>query len=181
MAAILFSRYRNTDLKELTTRLNEDYYEVLRMYCLNASGLAARLQNDKHHASTSLYTSLAAKLIEQIESLIRLRQQVILPYVSDLSVKKDEGHDCRNCTGSCHVGHNANLMSLKDSHKRIKEILFRLQSVALPLYTEADYPASYKMLRNEMTVIDTALTELFYLEEANLIPRVLEAQRSIHA
>lgn len=181
MATILFSKYRNADLHQLAKMLNDDYYEILKVSCMNAGGVAKLLQEDDHHPSTALYTSLAAKLLEQVNDLIKLRQSILLPYIDDLSQKKSEGHDCRNCSGDCHVAHNTYLFTLKDSHKRIKEILFRLHSVALPLYTDVEYPRSYKILRNEMTLIDTMLTELFYLEEANLIPKVLEAQRTIHA
>ena len=181
MATKLFSQYRHSSLDELVNRLNNDYYDALKVQCVNIAGLSRGLQQDGAHPSTSLYVSLATKLMEQIEKLIVLRQDVILPYIKDLSVKKGEGHDCRNCSGGCHVEHNGYLFSLKDSHKRIKEILFRLQSVALPLYSDMDYPSSYKTLRNEMMIMDTVLTELFYLEEANLIPRVLEAQKAIHA
>lgn len=181
MATVLFSQYRHSDLEELVKKIDKDYYSVLKGMCTNISNLSNQLLNNEAHPSTSLYISLAAKLTEQIDELILLRQEMILPYIKDLSVKKDEGHDCRNCSGGCHVEHNAHLFSLKDSHKRIKEVLFRLQTVALPLYSDMDYPADYKTLRNEMMIMDTVLTELFYLEEANLIPRVLEAQKAIHA
>ncbi len=181
MATVLFSQYRHSDLDDLVQKLNNDYYNVLKGLCVNVSNLSGRVLADGAHSSTNLYVSLATKLTEQIDELIGLRQDVILPYIKDLSVKKVEGHDCRNCSGGCHVEHNAYLFNLKDSHKRIKEILFRLQTVALPLYSDMDYPASYKTLRNEMMIMDTVLTELFYLEEANLIPRVLEAQKAIHA
>lgn len=181
MATILFSQYRNSDLEELAKRLDSDYYNALKVQCDTVTGLSRELLEDGAHPSTNLYVSLATKLMEQVEELIVLRQEVILPYIKDLSTKKGEGHDCRNCAGGCHVAHNSHLFSLKDSHKRIKEILFRLQSVALPLYTDMNYPAGYKTLRNEMMIMDTVLTELFYLEEANLIPRVLEAQKAIHA
>ena len=181
MTTVLFSQYRNSSLQTLAKKLDKDYYSMLEALCLNVSGLSTQLLQDEKHASTSLYISLSTKLIEQVNDLIKLRKEVVIPYIDDLSVKKDEGHDCSNCVGGCHIEHTAQIQNLKGSHKKIKEILFRLQSVALPLYTEADYPAMYKVLRNEMLQIDTALTELFYLEEAHLIPRVLEAQKAIHA
>lgn len=179
MTSTLFSSYRNSDLPSLITRLDKDYYSVLEALCLNASALTNEVV--ENYPSTSLYISLASKLIAQIDEMVAIRKETIFPYVADLSIKVAENHDCRNCSGSCHVGHSANLLSLKDSHKKIKEILFRLHSVALPLYTNTDYPATYKVLRNEVTVIDTLLTELFYIEEANLIPQVLQAQKTINA
>jgi hypothetical protein len=91
-----------------------------------------------------------------------------------------EGHDCSECSSGCSVNHALQLMGLKESQIRIKETLYRLLSVAMPLYADADYPDAYQSLRNQMTLIDTALTELFYLEEAHLIPKVKEAQKQIH-
>lgn len=179
--SIILSRYRNVELQELVDELNDNYYNRLSSICSTAMSAAVKLMTDEHNPSTALYSSLSVKLIEQINELVAVRQTILIPYIKDLAVKKQEGHDCRNCSGGCHVGHTSHLHTLKDSHKHIKEILFRLQSVALPLYTNTVYTETYSKLRSEMTRVDTILTELFYLEEANLVPRVFEAQRSIHA
>ncbi|MEZ5017558.1 MAG: hypothetical protein R2800_10940 [Flavipsychrobacter sp.] len=180
MAAVLFSQYSNYSLRELINKLDKDYYQVLNSLCENAS-LHANTMQEEGYSTTSLYVSMAIKLLQQIKDLLTIRTAVIFPYVNELNEKVREGHDCRNCSGNCHAGHNMHLTSLKGTHKNIKEILFRLQMVASPLYANNDYPASYKILRNEVTIIDTILTELFYLEESALIPKVMEAQKQMHA
>jgi hypothetical protein len=52
---------------------------------------------------------------------------------------------------------------------------------SLPLYTETIYPDAYRVLRNQMALIENSLTELFFLEENYLIPKVAEAQKIINA
>lgn len=180
MATVLFSQYGNYSLQALINKLDKDYYQVLNSICENAS-LHAKTMQEEAHSATSLYVSMSLKLLQQIKDLLAIRTSVIFPYVNELNEKVQEGHDCRNCSGNCNAGHNMHLASLKSTHKNIKEILFRLQMVASPLYANNDYPPSYKILRNEITIIDTTLTELFYLEESALIPKVMQAQKSMHA
>lgn len=73
------------------------------------------------------------------------------------------------------------LMELMASHNNIKGILYRLQMVSLPLYSETIYPDAYRILRNQMALIENGLTELFFLEEHYLIPKIVEAQKIINA
>lgn len=181
MAKILFSEYRHNDLKSLVNKLNVDYYSVLAGMCNTATTLVEGLEQQEPNQSTVLYMSLSKKLLEQVKDLITLRTEMLLPYAVELHAKEVEGHDCSTCEGGCSFKHSTQLIGLKESHQKIKEILYRLQMVALPLYTEMEYPTEYKVLRNEMMLIDTALTELFYIEEASLIPKIMEAQKNIHA
>ncbi len=181
MTTILFSRYRNCSLDELAQRLDEDYYNTIQALCVNATTLADRLAQDNPHPSTTLYGSLAAKSAHRINNLVLARKKELLPYVLELHTKKTEGHNCSNCSGICHVGHAERLIELRESHKTIKELLNRLQTEALPLFADVTYPSSYKILRNEMSVMDNLLNEVFYIEETHLIPKVFEAQKAINA
>lgn len=181
MASTLYNQYVNTDLADLVKKLENDYYNVLSNLCDNAYGYATKLGDNGQHSETSLYVSMSTKMLTEIKSLIRFRLNVLLPYIDDLEHKVDEGHDCANCSGNCGVKHEIHMSELKNSHKKIKELLFRLQMVAAPLYSSTKYPEEYKVLRNEITLIDTILTELFYLEESALVPKVLNAQKTINA
>jgi hypothetical protein len=104
----------------------------------------------------------------------------LLPYVQKLNERKESGHDCRNCTGGCQLQHDIQLLDLKQSHNQLKGFLHRLQMAALPLYSESIYPDAYRILRNQMAIIENNLAELFFIEEAYLIPQVVVAQNSIH-
>lgn len=181
MAKLPFSQYRDHDLNSLVDKLCNEYYTTVDSLCKNAVRIVSELEQEEVHPSTVLYMSLSTKLLDQVDDFINLRVGVIVPYVQELHTKQNEGHDCSSCAGGCHIRHTSQLAGLKESHKKIKEILYRLQMVALPLYTDIDYPDNYKSLRNEMMQIDTALTELFYLEESSLIPKIMEAQKFIHA
>ncbi len=178
--SILFSDYEEAGLHQLISKLNQEYYEVLGRLCRTASDAASKLLGEHQHTSTNLYASLSSKLVEHLEELVSLRQQLLVPYIKDLSTKKDQGHDCSNCAGGCGIQHKSQVLTLKDTHKHIKEILYRLHTVALPLYAEVPYPKTYCALRRDIVTIDTLLTKLFYLEEANLVPSVLEAQKLIN-
>lgn len=181
MAIILFSKYRNCSLDELADRLNKDYYEAIHDLCLSVYELASRLVDESHHPSTVLYSNRTIKLTQEVNNLMLTRKNEILPYMLELHTKKAEGHNCGNCSGICHVGHTERLVDLRESHKTIKELLNQLETEALPLYDDIVYPSSYKILRNEMTVMDSMLTEIFYIEESHLIPKVFEAQKAINA
>lgn len=181
MTKVLFSEYRHNDLNSLLDRLNRDYYSVIKAMATTALDLIVQLEKETIQQSTVLYVSLCKKLLEQVNDLIVLRTDILLPYALELYDKESQGHDCSSCEGGCSFKHSSQLIGLKESHHKIKEILYRLQMVALPLYTDSDYPSIYKVLRNEMMLIDTALTELFYLEESSLIPKIMEAQKNIHA
>jgi hypothetical protein len=181
MAKVLFSEYRNDDLNSLIGTLSKDYYSIIDAMCKTAINLVDELGQDEANTSTVLYLSLCTKLLDQVSDLINLRTGILLPYVQELYTKQEEGHDCSTCAGGCSFNHTSQLIGLKESHHKIKEILYRLPMVALPLYSDTDYPVGYKTLRNEMMLMDTALTELFYLEESSLIPKIMEAQKHIHA
>lgn len=181
MTTTLFSRYRNCSLEELAQRLDEDYYEVIQALCVNATALGDSLAHDSRHPSTALYSGMAKKLAHKINSLVLRRKKELLPYVLELHTKKTEGHNCSNCSGICHVGHAERLIDLRESHKTIKELLNQLEVEAMPYYADITYPSSYKILRNEMSVMDNMLAEVFYIEETHLIPKVFEAQKAINA
>lgn len=181
MTTILFSRYRSCNLDELVERLDNDYYKTIQALCVNVTTLADRLMQESSHASTVLYSSMALKLTHKINNVILARKKELLPYILELHTKKAEGHDCSNCSGICHVGHAERLMDLRESHQAIKEHQKQLETESLPMYADIVYPSTYKILRNEMTVMDNMLTEVFYIEESHLIPKVFEAQKAINA
>ncbi len=181
MAAILFAKFRSYDIDELISRLDTGYYAALDIVCSNARNCASQLSADESHPSIALYTSIYSALLDEIQRLLVFRRTVVIPYVKELVAKVADGHNCKNCSGNCHVGHSAQLLTLMESHNDIKEVLAGLHAAAMPSYGDMEYPVGYKILRNEIAVIDTMLTELFYIEESSLIPKVIEAQNAINA
>ena len=170
-----------SELESLLTYLEKGYYNRLEALCGRAEYHIAELHDGDVHQTASLYTSLCKKLIGQIAQYVRLRRFALVPYIKELLEKEDDGHDCRACSMNCKVRHTAQVDSIRDAHNRMKETLYRLQSVTTGITGASAPPSAYRSLRSEMMQLDTALTELFYLEECSLIPKVLEAQTAIHA
>lgn len=172
---------QDTGLDSLLTYIDRAYYHRLEGLCARAEYHIAELHAGDVHQAASLYTSLGKKLIGQIAQYVRLRRYALVPYIHELLEKEDDGHDCRDCGRNCKVRHGSQVDSIREAHTRIKETLYRLQSVALTVEAGSAQEAPYRALRNEMMQLDTALTELFYLEECSLIPKVVAAQNAIHA
>lgn len=181
MAAILFAKFRSYTIDELLNRLDEGYYQALDIICTNARNCAAQLGVEPGHPSLSLYSGIYTALLDDVQRLLLFRKQVVIPYVQELLAKVEDGHNCKNCSGNCHVGHSAQLLGLLDSHNEIKSVLSGLHMATMPVDNDMDYPEGYRVLRNEIVVINTMLTELFYIEESSLIPKIMEAQKAINA
>ncbi len=170
----------NEGLLVLAEGLDKSYYSAILGFCENAQLQAASLQQLEIHKSTSQYVNLCSKLIAEIQQYIGNKTGHLLPYLKTLGVKSSAGHDCRSCNGGCDMGHDLVLAELKDSHIHIKEIVYRLQMVALPLYSETKFPIEYKSLRNLMARLENSLADLLALEETKLIPQIIEAQKNIY-
>jgi len=172
-------QYQGLDLKDLIIALEKDYYSVLEELCKKASSFSLKRAADYH--VTEIYTNLSIVIIEQIKNIIEERKKVIVPYMNELLEKSSSGHDCQNCSGGCKVNHSFHLKQLEDSHYNVREMLHRLQKLAIPLYSEEQYSNAYRSLRNEMLLIDTTISEMFFVEESLLIPKMFDAKTKINA
>ncbi len=167
-------------LPTLLAYLEAEYYTRLESLCERSEYHLAELDKEAP-AGEHLYNSLSKKLLAQVGQYVRLRRFGLAPYIQELLQKEATGHDCRGCSDSCTDRHTAQITGIKEGHNRIKEALYRLQSIAPPIYSAPQQDSVYRSLRAGLMQLDTALTELFYLEESSLIPKVMEAQKAIHA
>lgn len=183
MAKILFSQYHKEDLKSLAERLKKDYYDQIIDSCINISRQASILKTTTESTnSQALYYSLCIKLTEEIREEIRVYQTEIVPYIHELYEKKETNHDCSGCAGSCKLNHNIKLTAIKSAHQKIKEIIYRINQLDKSADIEVcENNPGCKVLHNEIQQLDVMITELFYLEEAILIPKIQEAQSNINA
>lgn len=172
---------QDSTLESLLSYLETAYYNRIEVLCEKVELNIAELNTGEESQAAALYISLSKKLLGQVKQYIRLRRFALLPYIHELLDKEDSGHDCRSCSTSCSIRHTAQISGIKEAHNKIKESLYRLQSVAVPIYQKPVQADAYFAMRNEMMLMDTTLTELFYLEESSLIPKVIEAQKNIHA
>src|SRR3984885_7896925 len=158
--------YPDTEgLQILMERLDKSYYDSIIGLCSIAKKYALRLQELEVQQATSQYVTVCNRLIEEIQHYISTKKEHFVPYVHLLDQKDSGGHDCSNCAGGCNLQHDMQLMDLKRSHMQLKDIVYRVQMVALPLYSETIYPDVYRVLRNNMALIENSLTELYSLEE----------------
>ena len=169
-------------LETLVEKLERSYYNVINTLCETAKKQSQKLQELEVLQSASQYISLCNRLINEIQQYIKAKRESFMPYVRKLLEKENAGHDCSKCTGDgCSLQHTAQLMELKEAHAHIKDILYRLQMVSLPLYSDTNYPDVYRVLRNHMALIESNLTGLFSIEETSLIPKIIEAQKNVRA
>ena len=183
MAPSQFDEYTRTELKSFVEKLKIDHYHVVDTLCEAAKKQVLKLNELENHTSSSQYITLCIKLIEEIRNYIQQKNENLIPYLQELLEKDAENHDCSTCagTGSCNMKHEIQLIDLMNSHKNIKTILYRLQMVVLPLYSETIFPDAYRVLRNQMALLENGLTELFFLEQTFLVPKIKEAQKNINA
>jgi hypothetical protein len=169
------------ELQPFVKKLEQTHYNVMDSLCEATRKQVRKLQELEVQQSTSQYITLCGRLIDEMQQYIKIKKESFIPYVTKLYEKDKDGHDCSKCTGnSCNLQHNVQLAELKQSHIHIKDILYRLQMVSLPLYSETIYPHIYRILRNQMALLENNLTELFLIEETYLIPKVTEVQKSIN-
>jgi len=169
------------DLSHLSDKLNSDYYSVIEKLCVGAGNNLSLLQQLEVQPSAASYIERCNALIDEIKNFINARKGYYSPYLYELHRKEDASHDCSSCSGNCHAGHNIKLAEIKESIARIKDLPNRLQMMSLPLHSETLYPDVYRALRNHLALLQDMLTELLFVEETYLIPKVAEAQKNINA
>ena len=168
-------------LQSLLAYLEKEYYTPVERLCVGITDCVTEIHHGDVHQSASLYTSLSKKLVEQVGRYIRLRRLSLLPYLNELVEKEDDGHDCRKCATSCTIRHSSQVTDIQDAHRQIRETLDKLRAIVEPVNHELLHQDWEKTLRKEIALLDEQLSELLYLEETALIPKIADAQKSIHA
>jgi len=178
---MLRAHYKNIALQPFTEQLDVTCYDVVKNLCEMTRKQAEKLNHLESHNQTSQYVLLCSKLTEEVSNFIKYRKEQLIPYIQKLYDKHETGHDCSNCKGGCNLQHSVWLLQIRESHGEIKDTLYRLQMAMLPLYSETIYPDEYRILRNQMALLENNLTELLFLEENYLLPKITEAQKNINA
>jgi hypothetical protein len=180
MSRTLLSQYQRQNLKDLIDHLKKDYYDIISVNCTHIHNIAHGMSDNPSAGEDTQYVALCAELATDIRNDIHMSEVIITPYAYELHEKISTHHDCTNCTGTCHLNHNLQLRGVHAVHQKVKEQLRRVGEISRA--EQSDEPAlQVKVLRNEISCLDTILTELLFLEEAILIPKILEAQTAIHA
>jgi hypothetical protein len=172
----------NEELLPFAERIDDSYYGAISLACEEAKKRAQKLLELEVPQTTSSYLARCIQLIEEVKQYVDIKRAHFIPYIKSLFGKSSAGHDCSSCNdgGACIINHQLQLTELKQAHIQLKDMISRFQMVALPLYSETIYPDLYRVLRSKMALLENSLGELFLLEEAYLIPKVTEAQKSIN-
>lgn len=173
--------YSHLSLKELASRLSDDYYQMLSILLPKASEKLNEIKSTEIDGSIINYTDACETLISAVGHHVAHFTNSLLPYLDELHEKNTTGHNCSTCSGQCDMGHSSQLMILTEAHLQITSLLYNVQKYSSPFYVYSHYPPVYQSLRNEMLVIDDLLKELFSVEETHLISRIITSQRNINA
>ena len=173
--------YESKDLQPFVESVLDVHYNTIKELCISAKRQTTKLKVLETHGVTSQYILLCESIIAETQQYIGMRKERYIPYILKLSEKAAASHDCSNCTGNCKLNHDVHLLEIQASNDLMKKMLGKLQMATLPLYSDTIYPEEYRVLRNQMALIETNLTELFFLENNYLIPKITEAQKSINA
>jgi len=173
--------YGEATLKPFTEKLQLDYYDSIENFCKAAYRQAQKIKSMEKSESQLQYVVQCEDVIAEVEKHIKSRKETFIPYIHELSEKVKDAHDCSNCSGGCKVNHDMYVLELNVTNDGIKRALSKLQMITLPLYSEANFPDQYRLLRSNMALLETSLTELFFLENNYLVPKIQDAQKSINA
>jgi hypothetical protein len=173
--------YTAFTLKPFVEKLIREYYNALEVLCKNGVAQAERVKSLEMDTAASEYAQLCCEVIREIDQHIRDRKEKFIPYILELTEKVETNHDCSACREGCKAGHNMQVFQLNASNDTAKKILNRIQLSTLPLYSHTMFPDEYRILRNRMALIEMNTTELFFLENTYLIPKIIAAQKAINA
>ena len=181
MSTKIYEEYSNIPLKPFAEKLQSEYYDSIEASCTTSIKQCEKIKNIEISEAPLQYVMLCEKVISEIQKHVNDRKKIYLPYVHTLSEKVKDSHDCSNCSGACKINHNMHILDLNATNEGMAKVLSRIQIATLPLYSETLFPEEYRVLRSKMTMLETNLTELFFLENNYLIPKIAEAQKNINA
>jgi hypothetical protein len=161
-----------SDLQSLTAKIDSEYYEVIEQ-------LNARIGKALTAAGSAVgtYFDLCNELSLAIGSVVDERRSVLVPYLVQLQEKKADGHNCSTCSGVCKVQHSVYIATLINSHAQIRNIIDGISSQR----DIHDVPGQSDTVTLFEFVITNMILDLFDVEEKELIPEIIKAQKAINA
>jgi hypothetical protein len=179
MLHTLIANNPTDDLAYLAEQLDTLFYKEITFICTNGLNYIGQVIEIDGHGAMALNLVLCEQIIGEVMDMIAYKQKNFTGYLFQLSEKQAGEHDCRSCSGKCHMEHGLQLHSMKDYNKKLEPIIYRLQSEGIPLH-DIDYPQLYGTVRSQMTNLEQKLRELFAYEEKILLPGVVNAQKAIN-
>ncbi len=179
MSQHILSKYIICDLPEVANMLDAEYYDMMHRLCGNAEGYIEHL-DAATDVDTQAYNSYFKNFRDHLLKFVETRKAVFLPYIDELYNKSATGHNCATCSGRCEVQHGIKILELNSSVEQLRNVAAGLKT-SLPSLNNTAFKGELKILHNEIELLHNIINELLYLESEVLIPKIKEAQNSIHA
>lgn len=166
--------YVTIGLGPLGENMLEQYYSPIEVLCEEGR---TQCEQSLSTEPTAHYLSLCTALLSDTELFVKCRRDIYIPYVYSLAEKSDTEHDCTDCASGCKANHGMQVASLKASNNLMRERLNVFQR-GLP---ELDFSITNMLLSRTMAMIEINLLDALSAEVNYLIPKTIEAQKSINA
>jgi len=167
-------------LSDFTEKLRTEYYESIGRLCMDVCERVEKIKVLDAASQNLGYLQQCCSVMSEIGAALNERKDKFVPYLSTLNEKVVTEHNCATCSGGCKLNHSMQLFDITNATKKLKDIQAELQLLPLPLYAETRFPDHYRVIHNLLALIESDLVELFFLEENYLIPKVIEAQKTIN-
>lgn len=181
MTISTYEDFREKELVPFAEELKSKYYAAAQDLSAKARKQIEKINRLESSEAPLQYVMLCERVLNETDQYINNRQSVYIPYVLKLSDKVAEDHNCANCSGNCKIEHDSHVLELNATNDLIRQVLSKLKMASLPLYSETTFPDEFRVLRAHMTLLENHITELVFLENTYLIPKIREAQKSINA
>lgn len=166
-------------LRELMEDIHTGYYKTISALCNNILALSIEIKGFGLPYDNG-YAALSERIVAETANYIDLRTTVFLPYINMLAQKDADGHNCSACSGRCELQHSENLIDFSMQLQQFKDKINDLVKASSKIY-KRDEHYSLKPLHNKITLLYNIITELLYIEEDALLPKIAGAQRNIYA
>jgi len=176
-----YDEHAESTLKPFAEVLQSEYYDNIEALRSKAEMQLEKIKMMENDRAQTQYMTQCEQVISGISKYIDNRRAIYLPYIHELSEKVATNHNCSTCSGGCSINHDMRILELTATNDEMKRVLSKLQMISFPLYSDTLFPDEYRLLRSNMTLLETALTELFFLENNYLVPKIAEAQKRINA
>lgn len=174
MAQAFYHNYIHQSLATLAKLLLKNYHEPIVAICDSFSNTIPTIA-DKGYINAYL----AFK--RQLTHYINFREESLILYTKELEEKHLSGHDCRTCNHKCDAQHSLMIKDLQLLANSIKQKLLAVHIAAAKMPAAIRNDDVYLKHRYYTLLLDKTLAELFFLEDTILIPKMVNAQKSIYA
>jgi hypothetical protein len=169
------------DLQQLLARLQDEQYKHVTVLSTKIRSRLPIVKATETNATVLQYLHTVDRFNQVVIRHLRSHRLVLVPYISDLLHKEDEGHDCRACRGGCAMHHSERVREIETAHKYLFQDLESLKHAAMLLPEPTTDIKEFTLLRNDIYLLQEAISEVLFIEQSALLPMMLDLQRSIGA